>query len=115
MEDDLFHIQGAALIGEGSGHVVSTKGELHQLHQGSDMVQFKRFKSKLMQTGSDNPVIQRVTKMAWLTVNVGLKKKEERDYYNKMFCISNIDIDVSALCAYAHFHREAKGNYLRLN
>lgn len=72
MEDDLFHIQGAALSGEGRGHVISTKGELHQLHHGRDMVQFKRVESKLVQTGSDNPVIQRLTKNEWLTVNVGL-------------------------------------------
>lgn len=75
MEDDLFHIQGAALRNEGSALVIFTKGELHQLHQGSDMVQFKRFKSKLMEAGSDNPVIQRVTERTWSVINVRLERR----------------------------------------
>lgn len=75
MEDNLFQIQGSALSNKGSGNIIAMKGELHQLHQVSDMVQVRRSKPKLMVTGSDNPVTQGATVKAWLTFNIRLKKE----------------------------------------
>lgn len=61
MEKDLLHVEWAALSDEGSGSVIALKGKLHQPDQVADMVKIRGSSSKLLVTGSDDPVAQCAT------------------------------------------------------
>lgn len=61
VENDLFHVQRAALRNKCCRDIIAMKGNLHQLCQLTDMVKVRGSNSELMVTGSDDPVTQRAT------------------------------------------------------
>lgn len=74
MENDLFHVERTALSNKCCRNIIALKGKLHQLHQVTDMVKIRGSSSKLMVTGSDDPVTQCATLKAWPTLHIILQK-----------------------------------------
>lgn len=75
MENDLFHVQWTALSNKCCRNIIALKGKLHQLDQLTDMVKICGSNSKLMVTGSDDPVTQCATLKAWSTLHIILQNK----------------------------------------
>lgn len=76
MENDLFHVQRGTLSNSCARDIIAMKGDLHQLYQVGDMLRVKGSDSKLMVTGSDDPVTQSPTLQAWPTLHISLGGKK---------------------------------------
>lgn len=80
MENDLFHVQRGALSNSRPGDIIAVQGDLHQLYQVGDVPRVEGSDSKLMVTGSDDPVTQRPTLQARPTLHITLGGKKTQVY-----------------------------------
>lgn len=76
MENNLFHVQWAALRNKCCRDVIAMKGKLYQLHQLTDALQVEGSNSKLMVTSPDNPVTQCATLKPRLTLYIILQNED---------------------------------------
>lgn len=75
MENDLFHVQRGTLSNSRARDIIAMQGDLHQLYQVGYVPRVEGSDSKLMVTGSDDPVTQCPTLQARPTLHITLGGK----------------------------------------
>lgn len=76
MENDLFHVQWTTLGNKCCRDIIAMKRKRHQLYQLTDMVKVRGSNSKMMVTGSDDPVTHCTNLMPRPTVHIALQNKQ---------------------------------------